>query len=71
MVNLFRFSLAISVIVIIVLQNSTENLLLRGVNKRNLFLNKKSFNRLIWILIALFLIITFFTDLLTKEVLNF
>ena len=64
MVNIFRFSLAIFVIVIIVLQNSTENLLLRGVNK-------KSFNWLIWILITFFLIITFFTELLRKEFLNF
>ena len=64
MVNIFRFSLAIFVIVIIVLQNSTENILLRGVNK-------KSFNWFIGILITFFLIITFFTELLTKEFLNF
>ena len=71
MVNLFRFFLAIFVIAILVLQNSTENRLLRVLNKENIFLNQKSFNRLIWIFIVSFLIITFFADLLIKENINF
>ena len=68
MVKFFRLFLAILVIAILFLQKSTENRLLRLVN---LFLNQKRFNRLIWIFIVFFLIITFFAELLTKDNINF
>lgn len=67
MVNFIRLLLAISVIAIIVPQTPTENILLRVLNETRLFANygeTQSFlNRLIWILLAFFLIITFFADL--------
>ena len=70
MVNFFRLLTAIFVITIIVPQNPTENLLLRVFNETRLFPNysktQKFLNRLIWILIAFFLIITFFADLLYR-----
>jgi protein translocase SecG subunit len=70
MVNFFRLLTAIFVIAIIVPQNPTENLLLRVLNESRLFPNysetQNFLNRLIWILIAVFLIITFFADLLYR-----
>ena len=70
MVNFFRLLTAIFVIAIIVPQNPTENLLLRVLNETRVFPNysetQKFLNRLIWILIAFFLIITFFADLLYR-----
>ena len=70
MVNFFRLLTAIFVIAIIVPQNPTENLLLRVLNESRLFPNysetQNFLNRLIWILIAFFLIITFFADLLYR-----
>jgi preprotein translocase subunit SecG len=59
--------MAIFVIAIIVPQTPTENILLRVLNETRLFANygetQNFLNRLIWILIAVFLIITFFADL--------
>ena len=70
MVNFFRLLTAIFVIAIIVPQNPTENLLLRVLNESRLFPNYSEtqifLNRLIWILITVFLIITFFADLLYR-----
>jgi len=67
MINFFRLLMAIFVIAIIVPQTPTENILLRVLNETRLFANygetQKFLNRLIWILIAVFLIITFFADL--------
>ena len=70
MVNFFRLLTAIFVIAIIVPQNPTENLLLRVLNESRFFPNysqtQNFLNRLIWILIVFFLIITFFADLLYR-----
>ena len=70
MINILRFLIAIFVIAIIVPQTPTENILLRLLNDNRLFANygqAQSFlNRLIWVLIALFLIIIFLADLLYK-----
>lgn len=70
MINFFRLLTAIFVIAIIVPQNPTENLLLRVLNETRLFPNysetQKFLDRLIWILLFFFLIITFFADLLYK-----
>lgn len=67
MINFFRLLMAIFVIAIIVPQTPTENILLRVLNETRLFANygetQNFLNRLIWILIAVFLIITFFADL--------
>ena len=66
MLNFVRLLMAISVIAIIVPQTPTENLLLRVLNETRRFANygetKNFLNRLIWILIAFFLIITFFAE---------
>lgn len=70
MINFFRFLIAISIIAIIVPQTPTENILLRVFNESRLFANygqtQTSLNRLIWILILLFLVFTFSADLLYK-----
>ena len=70
MINLLRFLIAIFVIAIIVPQTPTENILLRLLNENRLFANygqaQTVLNRLIWILIALFLILIFLADLLYK-----
>jgi len=67
MINFFRLLMAIFVIAIIVPQTPTENILLRVLNEKRFFANygetRNFLNRLIWILIAVFLIITFFADL--------
>lgn len=67
MVNFFRLLIAIFVIVISVPQTSTENLLLRVLNQTRFFTSygetQNSLNRLNWILIAVFLSITFFAEL--------
>ena len=70
MINILRFLIAIFVIAIIVPQTPTENILLRRLNDNRLFANYSQaqtfLNRLIWILIALFLIISFLADLVYK-----
>ena len=70
MINFFRLLTAFFVIAIIVPQNPTENILLRVLNETLFFSNysetQKFLNRLIWFLIAFFLIITFFADLLYR-----
>ena len=70
MINFFRFLIAVFVIAIIVPQTPTENILLRVFNETRLFANYGQaqifLNRLIWILIALFLVFTFLADLLYK-----
>ena len=70
MINILRFLIAIFVIAIIVPQTPTENILLRLLNDNRFFANygqaQTFLNRLIWILIALFLIIIFLADLLHK-----
>lgn len=70
MINFFRFLIAVFVIAIIVPQTPTENILLRVFNETRLFANygqaQTFLNRLIWILIALFLVFTFLADLLYK-----
>ena len=68
MINFFRFLIAIFLIASIVPQTPTENFLLRVFNESRLFANYSQaqtfLNRLIWILIALFLVFTFLADLL-------
>ena len=70
MINILRFLIAIFVIAIILPQTPTENILLRLLNDNRFFANygqaQTFLNRLIWILIALFLIIIFLADLLHK-----
>lgn len=70
MINILRFLIAIFVIAIIVPQTPTENILLRLLNDNRFFANygqaQTFLNRLIWILIPLFLIIIFLADLLHK-----
>ena len=70
MINFFRFLIAIFIIAIIVPQTPTKNILLRIFNKTRLFANSSQtqtfLNRLIWILIPLFLVFTFLADLLYK-----
>ena len=70
MINILRFLIAIFVIAIIVPQTPTENILLRVLNDNRLFANydqaQTFLNRLIWILIPLFLFIIFLADLLYK-----
>ena len=67
MANFFRLLIASLVLIIIVPQNPTENILLRTLSETGLFPNyseaRKFLDRLLWILIAFFLIITFFTGL--------
>ena len=67
MVNFFLLLIAIFVIVIYLPQNSTENLLLRILDQTSFFTNyvetQKFLNRFNWILIAVFLTITFFAEL--------
>ena len=66
MVNFSRLFITILVIVISIPQNPTENTLLQVLNQTNLFPSygeTQSFlNRLNWILIVVFLTITFFAD---------
>ena len=69
MVNFFRLLIAIFVIVIYVPQTPTENILLRVLNQTSFFTNynyvetQTFLNRLNWILIPVFLTITFFAEL--------
>ena len=67
MVNFSRLLITIIVIVICVPQTPTENILLRVLNQTSFFTSyvetQRFLNRLNWILIAVFLTITFFAEL--------